>query len=103
VEVANRHVVVTGAAGGIGRALVRRFDAEGARAVVAADRDLDGARSIAGEVGGLAVQLDAGSEDSVRRLIAETTEAYGPIDVFLSNAGVPGAMGGPEAPWAAAS
>ncbi|HWX97804.1 MAG TPA: SDR family oxidoreductase [Solirubrobacteraceae bacterium] len=97
MDLANRHVVLTGAAGGIGRALVRRFAAEGARAVVAADRDLDGARAIAAEVGGLAVQLDAGSEASVRALIAEATKAYGPIDVFLSNAGVPGAMGGPEA------
>jgi NAD(P)-dependent dehydrogenase (short-subunit alcohol dehydrogenase family) len=97
MELANRHVVVTGAAGGIGRALVRRFVAEGARAVVAADMDIDGARSLAEEVGGLAVQLDAGLEDSVRALISEATDAHGPIDVFLSNAGVPGAMGGPEA------
>jgi NAD(P)-dependent dehydrogenase (short-subunit alcohol dehydrogenase family) len=97
MEVANRHVVVTGAAGGIGRALVRRLAAEGARAVVAGDRDLEGARSLAQEVGGLAVELDAGREDSVRALVAEATEANGPIDIFISNAGVPGAMGGPEA------
>jgi NAD(P)-dependent dehydrogenase (short-subunit alcohol dehydrogenase family) len=97
MEVADRHVVVTGAAGGIGRALVRRFAAEGARAVVAADLDLAGARSLAEEVGGLAVELDAGREDSVRGLIGEATDAGGPIDIFVSNAGVPGAMGGPEA------
>ena len=97
MEVANRHVVVTGAAGGIGRALVRRLAAEGARAVVAGDRDLEGARSLAQEVGGLAVELDAGREDSVRALVAEASEANGPIDIFISNAGVPGAMGGPEA------
>ncbi|HEV7585237.1 MAG TPA: SDR family oxidoreductase [Solirubrobacteraceae bacterium] len=97
MELANRHVVVTGAAGGIGRALVRRFSAEGARAVVAADRDLEGARSIAAEVGGLAVELDAGREDSVRALVEQAASASGPIDVFLSNAGVPGGMGGPEA------
>jgi NAD(P)-dependent dehydrogenase (short-subunit alcohol dehydrogenase family) len=97
MEVSGRHVVVTGGAGGIGRALIRRFDAEGARAVVAADRDLAGARAVAEEVGGLAVELDAGQESSVRALIAKATEAYGPIDVFVSNAGVPGAMGGPEA------
>jgi NAD(P)-dependent dehydrogenase (short-subunit alcohol dehydrogenase family) len=97
MEVANRHVVVTGAAGGIGRALVRRLAAEGARAVVAADRDLEGARSLAQEVSGLAVELDAGREDSVRALVAEASEANGPIDIFISNAGVPGAMAGPEA------
>jgi NAD(P)-dependent dehydrogenase (short-subunit alcohol dehydrogenase family) len=77
---------------------VRRFAAEGARAVVAADRDLAGARALADEVGGLAVELDAGREDSVRALIATATEANGPVEIFVSNAGVPGAMGGPEAP-----
>ena len=97
MEIRDRHVVVTGGAGGIGRALVRRFSAEGARAVVAADRDFGGAQALAGEVGGLAVELDAGIERSVRALIAEATGANGPIDIFISNAGVPGAMGGPEA------
>jgi len=97
MELANRHIVVTGGAGGIGRALVRRFAAEGARAVVVADRELESARAIAAEVGGSAIELDAGSEQSVRSLIAEATAAGGPIDIFVSNAGVPGAGGGPEA------
>jgi NAD(P)-dependent dehydrogenase (short-subunit alcohol dehydrogenase family) len=97
MDPANRHVVVTGGAGGIGRALIRRFTAEGARAVVVADRDLPGARTMAQEVGGLAVELDAGRENSVRELIAQATDANGPIDIFISNAGVPGAIGGPEA------
>jgi len=96
MELAGRHVVVTGGAGGIGRALVRRFAQEGARALVVADLEIDASRAIAAEVDGLAVQLDAGSEDSVKRLIAAATEANGPIDVFFSNAGVPGGMGGPE-------
>jgi NAD(P)-dependent dehydrogenase (short-subunit alcohol dehydrogenase family) len=98
MEVAGRHVVVTGGAGGIGRALVRRFAQEGARAIVVADRDLAGAQAIAGEVAALALELDAGRESSVRALVAEATAAHGPIDIFISNAGVPGAMGGPEAP-----
>ena len=98
MELLDRHVVVTGGAGGIGRALVRRFAAEGARAVVIADRDMRAAEGIAAEVGGLAVELDAGREESVRALIAAATEAFGPIDVFVSNAGVPGGMGGPEIP-----
>jgi len=97
VEVTDRHIVVTGGAGGIGRALVRRFAAEGARALVVADRDLEGARSVAEELGALAVGFDAGQESSVRELIAEASEANGAIDIFVSNAGVPGAGGGPEA------
>jgi NAD(P)-dependent dehydrogenase (short-subunit alcohol dehydrogenase family) len=97
MELKDKHVVVTGGAGGIGRALIRAFAAEGARAVVAADRDLAGAQAIAQEVGGMAVELDAGSERSVLDLIERATETNGLIDVFVSNAGVPGAMGGPEA------
>ena len=92
MELANRHIVVTGGAGGIGRALVRRFAAEGAGAIVVADRDLAGAQAVAAEVGALAVELDAGDEASVRALIAQASEANGAIDIFISNAGVPGAM-----------
>jgi NAD(P)-dependent dehydrogenase (short-subunit alcohol dehydrogenase family) len=101
MELADRNVVITGGAGGIGRALARRIHAEGARAVVVADRDLEGAVRVAEEVGGEAVEVDAGSEQSVKELIARATAAGGPIDVFISNAGVGGARGGPEAPDAA--
>jgi NAD(P)-dependent dehydrogenase (short-subunit alcohol dehydrogenase family) len=97
MEIHDRHIVVTGGAGGIGRALIRRFAAEGAGALVVADLDLARARSVADEVGGLAIGFDAGEEASVRALIAEASEANGAIDIFISNAGVPGAMGGPEA------
>jgi NAD(P)-dependent dehydrogenase (short-subunit alcohol dehydrogenase family) len=97
MELSARHVVVTGGAGGIGRALVRRLDAEGARAIVVADRDLENAQRMAEEVGGLAIELDAGRQESVRSLVEQATAAFGPIDIFISNAGVPGAAGGPEA------
>jgi NAD(P)-dependent dehydrogenase (short-subunit alcohol dehydrogenase family) len=96
MELKDRHVVVTGGAGGIGRALIRRFAADGARAIVVADREIEPARTVAAEVDGLAVELDAGSEQSVQALVAEAQAANGPIDLFFSNAGVPGGMGGPE-------
>jgi NAD(P)-dependent dehydrogenase (short-subunit alcohol dehydrogenase family) len=99
MELADRHIVVTGAAGGIGSALVRSFVEEGTRAVVVADRDLPGAQAIAAELGAraLAVGFDAGEENSVRELIATASEANGSIDIFISNAGVGGMGGGPEA------
>jgi len=98
VEVADRHIVVTGGAGGIGQALARRFAHEGARAVVVADRDGAGAQALAQEIGGLGVEFDAGREDGVKQLIATATDANGPIDIFVSNAGVGGMGGGPEVP-----
>jgi NAD(P)-dependent dehydrogenase (short-subunit alcohol dehydrogenase family) len=98
LEISERHVVVTGAASGIGRALALRFADEGARAVVVADRDGDGARTVAERIGGVGIEFDAGREQDVSRLVAEATEANGPIDIFVSNAGVPGPGGGPDAP-----
>jgi NAD(P)-dependent dehydrogenase (short-subunit alcohol dehydrogenase family) len=98
VELADRHVVVTGGGSGIGRALAVRFAAEGARAVVVADVNVSGARAVAEEIGGLAVETDVSREDSIRSLVASAEDSFGPIDLFFSNAGVPGPGGGPEAP-----
>jgi NAD(P)-dependent dehydrogenase (short-subunit alcohol dehydrogenase family) len=88
-------VVVTGGAGGIGGALARRFAAEGARGVVVADLDLDRAQGVADEIGGLAIAVDVREEQSIEALIGEATGAFGPIDVFFSNAGIAGPGGGP--------
>jgi NAD(P)-dependent dehydrogenase (short-subunit alcohol dehydrogenase family) len=98
MEISRKHVVVTGAASGIGKALAQRFAAEGAREVVVADRSGDAAGAVAEDLGGLAVEFDAGREDGVRALVEAAEGANGPIDIFVSNAGVPGGMGGPEVP-----
>jgi NAD(P)-dependent dehydrogenase (short-subunit alcohol dehydrogenase family) len=91
-------VVVTGGANGIGRALCRRFAADGARAVVVADLDSEAAASVAKEIGGLAVTTNVGNEADIVRLVAQTIEAYGPIDLFCANAGIFGEAGGAEVP-----
>jgi NAD(P)-dependent dehydrogenase (short-subunit alcohol dehydrogenase family) len=100
VELAGKHVVVTGAASGIGRACAARFVAEGAR-VVAADRDQARVRAVGEEIGALAVGADVSRESEITALIAAAQEHHGPIDLFFSNAGVAGPGGGPEAPDAA--
>ena len=98
MELNGKHAVITGAASGIGAALARAFAAEGANVVVA---DLDGerAQAVAEEIGGRAVRTDVGRQHEVEALVDEAEREGGPIDVFFSNAGVPGPPGGPaEAP-----
>jgi NAD(P)-dependent dehydrogenase (short-subunit alcohol dehydrogenase family) len=88
MQLRDQVVVVTGGASGIGRALCRRFAAEGARGVVVADLQEEATRQVAAEIGGLAVATDVRVEADVVRLVEQTTGAYGPIDLFCSNAGI---------------
>lgn len=101
MQLKDKVAVVTGGGNGIGRALCRRFAAEGARGVVVADFDASRAREVAAEVGGLPVAGDVASEIDIRRLVDETLREYGQIDLFCSNAGI--ALGGgveaPDSDW----
>lgn len=89
-------IIVTGGAHGIGKGLARRFAAEGARLIVVADIDLAAAQVVADEIGGLAIQTDVGNEADIVKLVAETTEQFGQVDLVCSNAGIAGAAGGAE-------
>jgi len=97
MKLKDKVTVVTGGANGLGRALCRRFTAEGARAVVVADIDAEGAKKVAQEINGLAVPTNVAIEADIVQLVQKTIEQYGPIDLFCSNAGVL-ALGGVEAP-----
>ena len=100
MQLKDKVIVVTGGANGIGAALCRRFAKEGARGVAVADLDEAGARGVAEEIEGLAVTTDVSREADIVELVRKTTEAFGPIDLFCSNAGIaPG--GGIEADDAA--
>ena len=85
-----RIVVVTGAAGGIGGALVRGLIGRGARTVVATDLDLAGVEPLREELGEdvIARALDVTDEDATRALIGDVERDAGPIDVFFANAGI---------------
>lgn len=95
MDVTDRIIVVTGGAAGIGRALCRRFATEGARAVIVADRNGEGARSLARDIGGTAVVCDVRKEQDIAGLVRDTENRIGPIDLFCSNAGIL-AVGGVE-------
>src|SRR5690554_3067964 len=97
MEIKDRIVVVTGAAGGIGKALAIRFAQAGAKTVVCADLDQQGAEATAAEINGVARKVNVASEDEIKALIDDVESELGPIDLFCSNAGIL-VYGGPEAP-----
>lgn len=96
MDVRDKVVVVTGGGNGIGKTLCQRFAAEGARAVVVADRNETLATEVATGIGGLAVRTDVGVERDLQQLVELTNSQLGPIDLFCSNAGII-LMGGAEA------
>ena len=81
----NKVVCITGASGGIGRGLAEMFVAEGA---VVAISDLELPKATASEIGAQAYQCDVSREASVKDFIAKVRKDHGPIDIYLSNAGV---------------
>jgi NAD(P)-dependent dehydrogenase (short-subunit alcohol dehydrogenase family) len=91
-----RVIVVTGAAGGIGRASCIRFASEGA-CVVAVDlpgTPLEEVVAAAGEAGGsgLAVAADVTQAAQVQHYVDETRQRFGRIDAFFNNAGIEGVV-----------
>lgn len=93
MELSGKNVVVTGAAGGIGAALARRFHAAGARVVVA-DLDSDRLHKVAADLNtsrpdsAFAVAADIGSEQGNAQLIRTARSHLGSIDLFFANAGI---------------
>ena len=102
MQLKGKVAVVTGGANGIGEALARRFNQEGARAVVVADIDGAGAERVAKEIGGFGMRVDVASESDIQGLVRETESRYGAIDLFCSNAGIfiPGGVEAPNEAWA---
>jgi len=94
MKVADKVIIVTGGASGIGKALVERFHREGAKALIVADMNGDGAEAVAKSVGGIAVQADVAREADVQTIARTAEERFGRIDLFCSNAGI--SRGDPE-------
>jgi NAD(P)-dependent dehydrogenase (short-subunit alcohol dehydrogenase family) len=105
VELNGAHVVITGAAGGIGKALAERFHRAGARAVVVADVNGAGAEAVAEALNAdrpdtaLGVQADIATAAGNATLIGAARDAFGEIDLFFANAGIGGGVD-LETPWA---
>jgi NAD(P)-dependent dehydrogenase (short-subunit alcohol dehydrogenase family) len=89
MEIRDRVIVITGGGSGIGAAMARKFAEDGAEAVIVADIDPDSATSVADEIGGHAITLDVTDEDATARMVRQTLEQHGRIDIMCLNAGIP--------------
>jgi len=91
MELRGKVVIVTGAGSGVGRALALEFGRNGARVVCAARRQgriEETARAIEAEGGtALAVRTDVTDIAQVERMVSESLDAFGQIDVIFNNAG----------------
>ncbi|MBP5977778.1 SDR family oxidoreductase [Brasilonema sp. CT11] len=104
----NKFVIITGAAGGIGSAITRRFLSEGAKVCAVDNRtealnqlvlDLDSPFGFAVAYGGrpsysavspdalLAIKADVSSESSCKNLSAQVQQTWGAVDILVNNAG----------------
>ena len=88
----NKNAIVTGGAGGIGRATSLAFAAEGAQVAVV-DLNVEAAEAVAEEIraaGGtaLAIGADVSSEADIERVVATVVDGFGGVDVVFNNAGI---------------
>ena len=95
MKIKNRVVVVTGGASGIGAALCRKLAALEPKGLAILDVDGGKASALAEELGALGLAVDVSKEDEVKSSIDEVEATFGPIDIYVANAGI-GHLGGVE-------
>ena len=85
MDYSGKVVAITGGARGIGLAMARAFHGRGAKIALA---DLDGAEQAAAEFGGYGARVDVTREADIAAFLIQTEERLGPVDIYVSNAGI---------------
>src|SRR5688572_24526400 len=89
-ELVGKVVLITGASGGIGSAIARKFAEEGAKLVLHCHRNLGGARKLQRElaaVDSIVVAADLTKEPQAKRLFTRALRQFGRVDTLVANAG----------------
>jgi NAD(P)-dependent dehydrogenase (short-subunit alcohol dehydrogenase family) len=86
--------IITGAGSGIGRAAAIRFAAEGAKLILGDKSEAVHESAKLAGIGAVALQIDAGIEADVAKLVATALQTHGGLDIAFANAGIIGDMGG---------
>jgi len=86
-RLADKVAIVSGGAGGIGRAIAKRLADEGAQVLVT-DIDLEGAERVAKSIGNnaKAAYFDAYDQSSVEAMVQQAIQQFGKLDVLVNNA-----------------
>ncbi len=87
MNVENKTIIITGAARGIGAAMARCFYKKGAKLILG-DIDSGGVEAIAKSVDGFGIYCDVTKETDIQKLVSLANEKFGPVDIFISNAGI---------------
>ncbi|MFV0679622.1 SDR family NAD(P)-dependent oxidoreductase [Ottowia sp.] len=90
MQIKGQSALVTGGGSGLGEATARTLARLGAKVTVL-DVNLDNAQKVASEIGGLAIQADVTSGDSMQAAIDQAAAAHGPARILMQIAGVGGA------------
>ena len=96
MNIADKIILVTGGANGIGKALCEKFHADGAAKIYVADLEFENAEKVAESVNGKAFKLNVADEANCKSVVTEILEECGRIDFVASNAGIGGAEGSLE-------
>jgi NAD(P)-dependent dehydrogenase (short-subunit alcohol dehydrogenase family) len=102
MDIQGKVAIITGGASGIGAGLAQRFAAEGARGIVVADLHAAAAEGVAqainadGAQRAMAQRCDVSVEADIQALVAATRARFGQVDIYVSNAGIGGGLGGFE-------